>query len=62
MLCHGVVFHLGPAKLCLPFIIEIYFSYDKGILIAVTDYYMYFYLIVPFLLGAILELINSTAS
>ena len=53
MLSHGVIFNLGPAK---------YFPYDKDIWIAVTDYHMYFYLIVEFLLVAIIQLINFTAS
>ena len=58
MLSHGVIFNLGPAKVCSPAIIETYFSYDKYIWIAVTDYHMYFNLIVLFLLKAILQLIN----
>ena len=40
---HGVIFNLGSAKVCSPAINESYFSYDKDIWIAVTDYYMYFY-------------------
>ena len=46
MLSHGVIFSLGSAKVYSPAIIEIYFSYDRDIWIAVTDNYMYFYLIV----------------
>ena len=49
MLSHGVIFNLGSAKVCSPAIIQTYFSYDKDNSIAVTDYYMYLYLIVPFL-------------
>ena len=59
---HSVIFNLVSAKLCSPTIIETYFSYDKDIWIAITDYYMYFYLIVLFLLVAILQLINLAAS
>ena len=62
MLSNSVIFNLGSAKVCSPTIIETYFSYDKDIQIAVTDYYMYSYLIVLFLLVAILQLINFTAS
>ena len=54
MLSHFVTFNLGPAKVCSPAIIETYFSCDKDIWIAVTGYYRYFYLIVLFLLVAIL--------
>ena len=60
MLSHGVMFNLGSPKEGSPAIIETEFSYDKDTWIAVTDYYMNFYLIVPFLLVAILELINFT--
>ena len=63
MLRHGVMtvnFNLGSAKVFSRVTIETYFSYDKDILIAVTDY-MYTYLIVLFLLVAILQLINFTA-
>ena len=62
MLSHGVIFDLGPAKVCSPAIFETYFSYDKDIWIAVTDNYMYLYLLVLFLLVAILQSINFTAS
>ena len=44
MLSHGMVFNLGSARGCSPAINETYFSYDKDILNAVTDYYMYFLL------------------
>ena len=47
-LSHGVIFNLDSAKVCSPAITEIHFSYDKDIWIAVTDYYMYFNLIVLF--------------
>ena len=62
MLSHGVIFNLGPATVCSPAIIETYFSYDKDVWIAVTDYHIYFYLTVLFLLVAILQLISFTAS
>ena len=42
MLSYGVIFNLGPAKVCSPTIIKTDFSYDKDIWIAVTDNYMYF--------------------
>ena len=58
---HGVTFNFGSAKMCLPAIFEICFSYDKDILITASDYYMHFYIIVLFLLTAILQLINFTA-
>ena len=50
MLSHGMIFHLGPAKLCSPVTIETYFSYDKDIWISVSDYHIYFNLIVLFIL------------
>ena len=62
ILSHGVMFNLGSAKVCSPAIIEPYFSYDKDIWIAVTDHYLYFSLIVPFLLVTTLQFINFTAS
>ena len=62
ILSHGVIFNLGNAKVCSPAIIEPYFSYDKDIGIAVTDYYLYFSLIVPFLLVTTLQFLNFTAS
>ena len=40
---HGVTFNFGSAKVCSPAIFETYFSYDKGIWFAATDYYMYYY-------------------
>ena len=46
MVYHGVKFILGFAKVCSPAIFETYFSYDKDIWIAATDYYMHFYIIV----------------
>ena len=41
---HGVSFNFGSVKVCSPAIFETYFSYDKDIWIAATDYvyYMYF--------------------
>ena len=42
MLSHGVIFNLCSAKVCSPAIIETYFSYNKDICIAVTDYYSTF--------------------
>ena len=59
---YGVIYNLGSAKMCLPATIETYFSYDKDTWIAVTDYIIYFYLIVLFLLGAVHQLINFTVS
>ena len=60
---HGVTFNCGSAKVCLRAIFEISFSYDKDIwIIAATDYYMHFYIIVLFPFIAILQLINFTAS
>ena len=59
---HGVTVSFGSAKVCSPAIFETCLSYDKDIWIAATDYYMYFYIIVLFLLTAILQLINFTAS
>ena len=54
----GVTFNFGSAKCVhLP-----YFSYDKDIWIALTDYYMHFYIIVLFPFTAILQLISFTAS
>ena len=59
---HGVTFKYGAAKVCSPAIFETSFSYDKDIWIGATDYCMHFYIIVLFLLTAILQLINFTAS
>ena len=58
---HGVTFNFGSAKVCLPAIYETSFSDDKDILMASTDYYLHFYIIVPFLLISILQLISFTA-
>ena len=62
MLSHGVIFNRVSAKVCSDAIIETFFPYQKNIWIAVTDYYIYVYLIVLFLLVVILQLINFTAS
>ena len=59
---HGVTFNFGYAKVCSAAIFETSFSYNKDILIAETDCYMHFYIIVFFLLTALLKLINFTAS
>ena len=59
LLSHGVIFNFGSAKVCSPAIVETYFSYGKDIWIDIT---LYFYLIVLFLLVAILELIDFRAS
>ena len=60
---HGVTFNFGSAKVCSPAIFETCFSYNKDIWITLTDYKMYFYIIVLFpLTAAILQLINFTAS
>ena len=48
MLNHGVTFHLNSAEVCSLAIFETYFSYRKDICIAVTYYYIYFYLFVLF--------------
>ena len=50
----GLTFIFGSVKVCSPAIFEISFSYDKDICNAATDYYMHFYIIVIFLLTAIL--------
>ena len=42
MLSHGVIFNLGSVKIYLSAITETYFSFDKDILITVTDAYVYF--------------------
>ena len=49
MVSLGVIFSFGSAKVFSPAIIETCFSYDKDKLIAITDYYMHFYLIGLFL-------------
>ena len=46
MLNSDVTFNLGFANVYSTAIIETYFTYDKDIWIAATDYYLYFYLIV----------------
>ena len=46
----------------LPKCVQTSFSYDKDIWIAVTDYYMQFFIIMLFPLTAFLQLINFTAS
>ena len=53
-----VFFNFVLGKVCSPAIIETYFFCDKYIWVAVTDYYMYLYLIMLFLLLAVLQLIN----
>ena len=55
---HGVTFLL--CKVCSPAMFETSFSYDKDTWIFATDCYMHFYIIVPFPLTAILQLINIT--
>ena len=57
---HGVTSNFGSAKVYLPAVFETSLSYDKDVWIAVTDYYMHFYIIVIFPLTAILQLINVT--
>ena len=54
-----MTFNFGSAKMCSPAIFETCFSYDKGIWISATDYYMNFYIIVLFPLTAVLQLIKS---
>ena len=49
----------GSANVCSPARFETCF---KDIWIAVTDYYMYFYVIVLFPVTSIFQLINFTAS
>ena len=38
---HGVTFNFGSTLVCSPAMFETCFSYDKDILIAATDYYVY---------------------
>ena len=45
---HSVTFNFRFAKVCSPSIYETFFSYDKDIWIAATDYYVHFYIIVLF--------------
>ena len=52
--------NFDSGKVCSPAIFETCLSYDKDIWIAGTDYDMYFYIIVPFPLTSILQLINFT--
>ena len=59
---HGMGFSFGSVKVCSPAIFETSFSFDKDIWIAATDYNMHFYIIVLFLLTAILQSINFAAS
>ena len=58
---HGVSFNFSSTKVCSLAIFETCFSYDKDTWIAATDYYMHFYIIVPFPLTTLLHLINFTA-
>ena len=55
---YGVSFNLGSAKVYSPAIFETCFSYDKDMLIAATDYYMYLYTIIQCPLIAMLQSIN----
>ena len=59
---HGVTFNFGSAKVCSPAMFETFFSYDKDIRIAATDYCMHFNIIVLFPFTAIPQLISFTAS
>ena len=59
---HGLTFNFCSVKVCSPVIFETSFSYDKDNWIAVTAYFIHFYIIVLFPLTAILQLINFTAS
>ena len=59
---HRVTFNFDSAKVCSPAIFETFYLYDKDTWIAATDYYKHFYIIVPFALTAILQLINFAAS
>ena len=59
---HGVTVNLALSKMYSPNIFEIYFSYHINRWIVATDCYMYLYIIVPFVLAAICQLINFTAS
>ena len=58
---HGVTFNFSSAKVCSPAIFETYFSYDKDIWFAATDY-MSFYIVVLFPWTAIFLLISFRAS
>ena len=57
---HGVTFNFGSAKVCSPAKFETCFSFDKDILIAATDKFIYFCVIVLFPSTAILQLIKFT--
>ena len=61
MLNQCVTFNLGFAKVFSPILFDTYFSYHKDMMIAASDYYMYFHVIMLFPLTAILKLINFTA-
>ena len=52
---HVVNCNFGSAKVCSPAIFDIFFSYDIDIWIVATDYCMYFYITVLFLLTAKLQ-------
>ena len=54
---HGVTFDFGSAKVCSPARFETCFSFDQDILIAATDQFIYFCIIVLFPLTAIHQLI-----
>ena len=62
MLSHGVIFCVSSAKVCSPAVIETDFSYYKDKWLAVTDYYIYFYLLVLFVLVPIIQLLNFKSS
>ena len=58
---HVLTFNFVSAKVCSSSIFEISFCYDKNIwIIAATDYYMHFNIIVLFPFTAVLQLINFT--
>ena len=59
---HDVNFKLISEKECSLAVFKTYFSFNKDIWIALSDYKMYFYLIVLFLLATILQFINFTVS
>ena len=58
ILNHGVNFNIDSAKMYSPAIFETYFSYQQKYIVAATDCYMYFYLIVlsPLMLSSCYEL------
>ena len=43
---HGVTFNFGSAKVCSPGRFETCFSFNKDILIAATDKFIYFCIII----------------